>query len=267
MPKAGSALKLERADRHLADAEAAASQFLAGKPYRLTRDEGSEPGKFRLWITLLEGPPELISLAAGDAVHNMRSALDHVVYEMSGKRKENPSDTSFPIQAKEEAWDKRTAGGARSVSSGLHKVRFLPDPAQALIHDLQPYDRPEPFGPDMFGPDRRRLKQLHDFDNADKHKNLNLAVAWVRHIAFGHDAPGVPFPDLEYRHRGPLELDTPTLLAQLSAPPPMGTESLVSLDVIFDDGKPPYECESVGDCLRELFECVRMILGELRRSA
>lgn len=258
----GSTLKFERANKHFMDTEAAVVQFLASKPYRITQDFESEPGKFRFWVTLLEEPPSVISLAAGDTVHNMRSALDHIVYEISSKQVVNPSGTAFPIQTKEDDWDKRDKKDTIQRGSGLHQVRYLPDSAQTLIQNLQPCPRPEMFEPDMFGPNRERLRELHDFDIADKHKNLNLAVTYAQHASVGHNEVSASFPNFEYVHRGPLKLDTPTLLLQLSAVPQMDVQPILALGITFSDGRSAGE--PVGACLRELLVCVEMILNALR---
>jgi hypothetical protein len=187
MTTPGSLLKFQRARKHLLDAQSAATKFLDRRPYDIARDEESEPGKLLFWITILEEPPAEISLAAGDAIHNMRSALDHIVYELSTKRKADPANTSFPLFAKEENWDKRDKDGALQVGCGLYRVRLLPDEAQTLIYNLQPCPRPKPFRPDLFGPNRQRLRELHALDITDKHKSLNLAVFDVESMGIGTD--------------------------------------------------------------------------------
>jgi hypothetical protein len=259
----GFILKLDRGYHHLMNARAQIDEFVSGNPYQIVRDDESEPGKSRIWITLLEEPPDLISLAAGDAAHNFRSALDHLVYEISSQKKREPRGTSFPILTSENDWDKRTEKGKLQVSSGSYQTRYLPDAARALIQSLQPCPRPEPYPPDMFGPDRQRLLQLRNFDNADKHKQLNVAVFYVQHVMVGHSSP-TGLPDWDDFHRGgPLQLNTPTLLIQFAKTLEVDVDPIVMLDVTFSDGYSPRE--PVGTCLDELFVCVRAIIGALGR--
>jgi hypothetical protein len=260
----GSTLKFQRAYQHFVNTEAAVSEFLASKPYRISRDEESELGKLRFWVTLLEEPPPVISLVAGDAIHNMRSSLDHIIFERSSKKMVDPKRTAFPVQTTEDDWDKRNKHGALQTTSGKYQVRYLPDAAQTLVHNLQPCPRPEIFKPDMFGPNRKRLKQLHDFDIAHKHKSLNVAVACLHFAGIGHDAtPRELFPHFEHFHQGPLDLNTPTLLVQLSRVPEMDVEPVLAPQIAFSEGTTPGE--PIDRCLRELLVCVEMILNALRR--
>ena len=254
MTNPGSQLKWDRAHKHLNDATAAASQFLQSNPYRIVRDEESEPGKLLYWITLLKDPPPEIALAAGDAIHNMRSALDHIVYELSTKRKKNPRDTSFPLHKEEADWDKR----------GRHQVRLLPNEAITYIYNVQPWPRPQPFRPDMFGPNRQRLRELHELDIADKHKTLNLAVLYVGMMGIGTEkhSDDIRF---ENAHEGPLEPYARTQLARLAYPRKVHVEPLPNLDVVFSEESMPNE--PIESKLNDLFRNVTMVLNKLSRFA
>ena len=264
MVKPGSVLKYDRAYKHLVDAKTAVGEFLAAKPYDISRDGESQPGKLSFWITLLEDPPPEISLAAGDAIHNMRSALDHIVYELSSKREANPRDTAFPLLTKEKDWDRRRKDGTLQVRSGKHRIRLLPSEAQTFIHNVQPWPRPEPFWPDLFGPNRERLRELHALDIADKHRNLNLAILYVDMVAVGTSTAS---DDLrfEYVHKGPLQPNTRTLLARFVDPAKVYMELLPQLDVVFDEGLTPDE--PVGRKLDELFLNVSRVLSRLWQFA
>jgi hypothetical protein len=263
MTSPGSLLKFRRAEKHLLDAKTATNEFLRRKPYEITRDEESEPGKLLYWMTLFEDPPSEISLAAGDALHNMRSALDHIVYELSSKRETNPRDTSFPLHTKEGDWDKRNKDGTLQVGSGLYRVRLLPEEAQTIIHDLQPCPHPQPFMPDLFGPNRKRLRELHALDIADKHKNLNLAVFEVDIAGVGTDEESpIRF---EYVFKGTLNPNARTLLLRLFYPTKVNVELLPGLDVVFSEGLTPNE--PVGRKLDEIIRNIGLILNALSRFA
>lgn len=264
MSDPGSLLKSQRAYKHLFDAKTAINEYLGDpKPYDIARDEESEPGKLLFWITLHEEPPPLISLAAGDAIHNLRSALDHIVYEISSKRETDPVHTGFPLFSEEADWDKRRKNGARQINSGLYRLRLLPEEAVTLIYNLQPWPRPEPWEPDMFGPNRERLRELHTLDIADKHKNLNLAVLHVDMVGIGTERDSDT--RFEYIHRGPLEANTRTLLVRLAYPTKVKVEPLPILDVVFSEGLTPNE--PVGRKLDELFRNASMVLNALSHFA
>jgi len=255
MSKLGSVLKFERADKHLGDVLTACKQFLNRQPYRITPDQEGNPGKLQFWITLTEEPSDDVALAAGDALHNARSALDHVVYELSRKREANPTHTSFPIQSQPADWNKGDKLGAPQISSGKHQIRLLPEGAQAIIEDLQPWK-----GLNVLKPDRERLCDLHRLDIADKHKNLNAAVASVDTPAIGSTGDE-PFPVFEHEHRGPLKLNARTLLVRLSFIPKVEVYPMALLDITFREGFP--RDVPIGAKLLELLGCVQSVLGQL----
>jgi hypothetical protein len=264
MTTPGSSLKFQRARKHLADAQSAVANFLDSRPYDIARDEETEPGKLLFWVTLLEEPPAEISLAAGDAIHNMRSALDHIVYELSSKRKTNPSNTSFPLFSKEEDWDKRDKNGALQTSCGLYRVRLLPDEAQTLIYNLQPCPRPQVFMPDAWGPNRKKLRELHDLDILDKHKTLNLAVFDVDVLGIKIDDADSPIR-AEYVFKGALHANARTLVLRLFYPTKVYVEFMPKLDIVLSEG--PGMNEPVGWKLEQIFRNVGTVLNALSHFA
>jgi hypothetical protein len=232
MARPSYVLKLERAGRHFEEMEAAVGDFLerGNKPYEVREDRTSKPGKLRLWLTLRAEPPDTITLAAGDAIHNARSALEHFVYELSSKRESNPPDTGFPIHSYPESWDRRDRRGRLVSNSGQYLTRLLPDEAQRLIEDWQPWK-----GHDPLRWPREKLKTLHALDVADKHKKLNLAVAYLGPSPFGTYSPE-PMPNVEAVHAGPLQLNTPALMLQLASVPTRSVHPVPMLDVVFSEG-------------------------------
>jgi hypothetical protein len=222
MGNASYALKIERAHRYRREVESAVSKFLkrSRRTYGITTDEVSQPGKLRLWVTLRKEPPDEISLAAGDAIHNARSALDHFVHEISSKRKANPSGTGFPIVRDESKW-----------AELKQQIRYLPDEAQAVIEEVQPWK-----GYDLRYWPRERLRDLHGFDIADKHKSLNVVVAYLGRSPFGTYGPD-PIPNVEVVYDGPLQLDTPTLMLQLAYVPKSDVVPMPRPDVTFREGE------------------------------
>jgi hypothetical protein len=200
------------------------------KPYEITADRESEPGKLRFWLTLREEPSDEISLAAGDAIHNARSALDHIVYELASRREPTPRHTGFPIHSRPKDWNRRDKRGRLALSSGKYLVRLLPKEARTIVKDLQPWQ-----GYDMRYWPRERLRALHALDIADKHKNLNLAVAYLGlspYGTYGND----PIPTAEVVHEGPLQLETPVLMLQLSHVPESKVHPIPMLEVTLSEG-------------------------------
>lgn len=77
----GARLKVERAEKHIADFNAAFQTFVDSNPYVLTVN--GRYGTSYWGVELVKPLPSDLMLIVGDAVHNLRSALDHCVWDMS----------------------------------------------------------------------------------------------------------------------------------------------------------------------------------------
>lgn len=108
---------------------------------------------------LHERPPARLGLLAGDAMHNTRSALDHLACRLVELAGNTPSNrTAFPIWSEPpRTRDKQTHfEGLIAGMSSEHKKG---------IRALQPYRNPERWESEM-------LVALATMDNADKHQLL-----------------------------------------------------------------------------------------------
>lgn len=94
---------------------------------------------------------------AGDALHNMRVALDSLAWQLALTVKSNPSRlTAFPIRSNPCGWDKLANG----------PLRHIPEKAREYIKGLQPDDG---------GHRDHSLWVLNAFDNAHKHRTTVAA--------------------------------------------------------------------------------------------
>jgi len=134
----------------------------------------------------------------GDIVHNLRSCLDHLVYELSRPvgGGNPPSGTEFPLFLHPHAF----RHGARG-RSGRYRIRAVRRGAKGRIEALQPYHRRN--DPDLFS-----LWQLHELSNIDKHRLVHVvtAAAQIRQVQISSSNPGLR--NLGYEtFPGPLEED------------------------------------------------------------
>jgi hypothetical protein len=102
----GADLKLKWAERQLDTFNAAAKTFVEGdfrQEASLGELDFTKEWQELLWDGLQPVPPEL-GLILGDFVHNVRSALDYVMWELvpDGSR---GSHTQFPISESEKKWN------------------------------------------------------------------------------------------------------------------------------------------------------------------
>jgi hypothetical protein len=157
-------------------------------------------------------------LIAGDCVHNLRSALDHLVYAIAidqsptGKLADERA-IAFPIK-----------DASKDFNSVRRRLKELSLPVQAAIEAVQPYNRAHATLPPL-------LAVLRDLDDADKHRLLQLAVSklsqWkfvnvrglapdqaktiVFHVGDVEDGTEIaaialdrPTPDVSYQYEGVL---------------------------------------------------------------
>jgi hypothetical protein len=163
-PLTGAKLKLERANEHLDAFEAEGGNYLGGEFYMLVRDDSAEGTVFQLWIK--EEPPPRLSVILGDCVHNLRSFLDHIAWQLVLANDETPDEkTSFPI------WDRPPRDGTFRPPS----CRGMSNDALALVERMQPYHEQD-RAPEHV------LSFIRELSNTDKHRTLNLTAASLKGI-------------------------------------------------------------------------------------
>lgn len=138
-----------------------------------------------------EPPLDAVALTVGDAVHNLRSALDNLAWTLAhlpGPPK-NPKSIYFPVCEKLSAWDKAT----KDLAS-------IPKPILERVKTLQPFTFPK--NEECF------LWQLHKLDIADKHRSYLSALAQWQ----GSDIEGLA-----------LDVDADTTVRTLAANPRLST--------------------------------------------
>jgi hypothetical protein len=165
--------KLDRADEHLHKLKCVIQRFVEDKPYRLV-SEFQMDGRKRVYVAKdVKQPADDIGLILGDCVHNLRSALDHVVWALSDPVVRD-RQTSFPIFVDRNDFFRRAKNGEGAGKpgwgSGLHKLAGVSKEAFAVIEAAQPYHA----GNDA---PTQTLAVLDHLDITDKHKLLNNGVA------------------------------------------------------------------------------------------
>lgn len=71
--------KLGRARMHLAELEKDARTYMPSEPFEVYEDARPDQGPLTYRVHVRAEPPEHLGLILGDALHNARTALDHVV--------------------------------------------------------------------------------------------------------------------------------------------------------------------------------------------
>jgi hypothetical protein len=161
--------KIARAQQLLAEFNAACAAFVGTDPYRII--ERQKQGVRTVRIEFDRAPPGLGAIF-GDFVHNLRSALDHTVRTLVEGNSEERRRSSFPILIDGNQWADAPPG---CMNGGFAKVAGLDPEAIRAIERLQPYNVDH-------DPEWHPLVVLQGLDNRDKHRELNLTVAFVHHV-------------------------------------------------------------------------------------
>ena len=165
LPLENTWMKLERAEEHLQALESGVNAFLASNPYTVSRDYDDQDELYRFRINICEKVPPRLGLLAGDAVHNMRAALDALTWQLALLTTSRPRHrTEFPVFAK------ATAKAKKDINS---RLRDIPQKAQDVIKSLQPYHLGQKS-------ETHVLWVLHCLDITDKHKIIPLAQYALR---------------------------------------------------------------------------------------
>jgi hypothetical protein len=112
--------------------------------------------------------PPRFSVLVGEIIHHLRSAFDHVAWQLSSQAERNNPKIArhieFPVFTK-----KPKRGTEDKPSSYDRKIQGIRSfTALIRIDGLQPYKRPDPLNHDLW--------LIHEMDIVDKHRELNLVV-------------------------------------------------------------------------------------------
>ena len=155
--------KIHRAEKHINNFKYAADTLCNEAKKNIERQVSADVDEQR-WV--YRGPtPEVPiewSVVIGEILYNLRSALDHLVWQLVVLNGEIPGrHNEFPIAADHEAWERQRA----------HSLKGVSQRHQDLIVGLQP------FSVRIGVPIRvSRLKVLDDLCNVEKHRHLVAAV-------------------------------------------------------------------------------------------
>lgn len=115
-------------------------------------------------------PVNVIGVVLGDIVHNLRSALDHLAWQLSilAGNDPPPSGTEFPVFRDEPKYCAEKGDGSPRPGSGLFKIRGLAEEDRAIIKGAQPFQIDDPLSDPLW--------VLHDLANIDKHRVCPVTV-------------------------------------------------------------------------------------------
>lgn len=158
-------IKIERAKEHIRQIETEVRSFLMTNPYIVRTKRDPQTRKLIYYLVSVRDTPARMSAIAGDVLHNLRSALDHLAYHLVLVGGGTPSkQTYFPISDDAATYKTEQPG----------KVKGIRPDAIKAIDAIKPY-----------GGGNDTLWCLHRLDNVDKHRLLITIGSAYRSVNIG----------------------------------------------------------------------------------
>jgi hypothetical protein len=173
VPLEGVKAKLRRATEHLETLDQEWRSFIEREPYAALHELKPETCEWTSRFLIEKAIPIEISVTMGDALHNLRSCLDHLVgcfVERHGRTIEHHH--AFPIYADAATFKGRAQRARRKDDRGGPLSGIPCESGEwALIERSQPYQG----GDD---PREHPLAILNEMVNIDKHRRLHAAMTY-----------------------------------------------------------------------------------------
>ena len=183
--------KLRRAEQRIRELADGMDKLCEGIHKNIVREVREDVDK-QTWV--FQGPtphtPVEWSVTIGEILYNLRSGLDHLVWQLVIDNGQTPGrHNEFPITEDEQRWQQEKVRALKGVGQ-MH---------QAMIGHLQPFTGGInlPFDVSM-------LRAIHELSNVEKHRHLILTVMasiGVHDGIFGIDPPEL----LDSRQRTPFK--------------------------------------------------------------
>ncbi|SDB31162.1 hypothetical protein [Bauldia litoralis] len=162
----GPRLKIERAKRHIEELESRIKSFRDLNPYSLVRETDPDTGDNVYRVRIKEVIPCDFSVIIGDAVHNLRSALDQVVCDLVAANCGRVTrKTGFLITGSRDTFETHFP----------EKIKGVSKRAERAMRRFKPYES----GCDL-------LYFLNWLDIEDKHKGIIAVGAAHRQVRAVH---------------------------------------------------------------------------------
>ena len=162
-------LKFKRAQRHVVEIRLLARKYAESHPYQVSRiREPERKGKRWRYQLVADPPNRMMAMALGDALHNLRSALDHAIIACS--KQEDRFYASYPL-TRRGLLDTDSIGGFIDPDEKAREdfnsaLRGVSDDVRAIV--IRAYSRHiNPGESDI-------LHLIGRLDNRDKHRQIIL---------------------------------------------------------------------------------------------
>jgi len=173
---AGVRAKIARAREHGEALKGEVGAYFESGPYKLAKNVNADHTLWTITIDILREPPELRWAGIfGDAVHNLRTALDYLFCAVAERHADNAGITD----RRRGSWKFPITGHLTGLAGVRWKqckgAEWVPDAVWAAIEREQPYSRVDPV-------EAMLVTLLGELDLTDKHRqHLILCAPYPYH--------------------------------------------------------------------------------------
>ena len=155
---AGIAAKIERVDEHINNLDNEIKTFIG--TFQIVSEPNDDATESIIRIVGSE-PPLHLAVITGEIIHQLRSSLDHLVWQLVIANKNTPTrQHQFPICDTHEEFKKSCKRG---------NIKGISTSASSIIESRQPYSKSKDVNKNF-------LHILREIDNSDKHRLLTFLV-------------------------------------------------------------------------------------------
>jgi hypothetical protein len=181
MDRTAHRLKLAWAQHHIAVLRESILGYGNRKPYRILSEQDPKTGEWRGVFKVAGTPPAFEwSLMVGDSIHNMRGALDALLFEIARQFAEQRGVSM--TEKEERAIQFPICDSPKGFDSQRWRLTSLPGDATDIVEGLQPYQ------PSQKVAHIHPLTLIREISNFDKHRQLLVTAVFGLNLAFGPGA-------------------------------------------------------------------------------
>jgi hypothetical protein len=120
-------VKIERAKEHIHDFNARLAVFKKSCPYPVITEEDPQTGDIVFRVRIKSEIPLSCAAILGDGIQNLRSALDHLAYQLVLANGSTPTRrTAFPISTDAKKYELYARGKVKGMKkTAVDKIDFL----------------------------------------------------------------------------------------------------------------------------------------------
>jgi hypothetical protein len=186
-PLWGSWIRVKRADQGIRELNAAAKEYVDSRPFTVEFGSGRRRAPYIAVYPAIarfsqEPPLPVWGAIIGEVVHNLRSAIDHLVWKLSDKHSGPAPPHPLPRGSPWSRIEFPIFPSARDFAKGAPGKLWAIDPALVRrIRAVQPFTGPKPR--------RSPLWLLHELSNIDKHRHPPVVGLLVNVTPTGFVSP------------------------------------------------------------------------------